>query len=491
MTIQIIEDAQIRTVPGGAGITGQVGVLYQSRVSGKTFRWDPRQGAMVDASLQVPGYRTVLVGDSIIGFNATPTPEGRWSDQGFVKWADVDLGAGLDIVKNAGIAGSTVAGVNQRVSRDVIAFSPQIVIEMCGTNDIAAPLVNGLATPGATVSGLGAPVIAAAVRDTVANIIAQKTAYYTAMLRAGIKVFACCIGPSSDWLGYQHGRDIWAQVTKWQREFCMSNPGMVFVDTATPIIDAQSNASVPKNQGLDNDGLHPFTRSAQAMGYALADALRPHVPTAPYPLFVVDTAGVNNPGGNVIPNTRWTGTGGTIIPGVTVTGAMPDAWQINAVGAGTPPEVTLSKVAHPLIPGAFLLQAEISFAAVAEFQGVELKPIEALAFVDAAAGDLIDWDFEFRIVAANDHARGFNIVMSDLNSGFAPLGEGGYVPNTITLPIAPMPRLGRHVSGRRPYQLATGTAFRFFRVAVYNAVNQAGTITVQLGRLAIRKRVSL
>lgn len=457
--------------------------------------FDPEQGLVLQDNRRVPlnflssGVRTVIVGDSITGFNNTPNSEGRWSDQGYVKWADVDLGARLDIVKNAGIPGQRVADIERRIVPDVIDFNPQMVIELCGTNDLSAPLVNGVNTPGATLNGLGATVIAKAVRDTVAHIIEKKTSYYTAMLKANIKVFACSIGPSSDWLGYQHGRDIWAQVINWQRNFCRDNPGMTFVDIATPMIDSQSAASVPKNQGVDNDGLHPYTRSAQAMGLALANALRDKTPVAPYPLVVVDTAGANNPGGNTVPNTRWTGTGGTIGAGVTVTGTMPDGWQIAGVGTGTAPTATVSKVAHPDIPDAFLLQVAISFSAVATFQGVEVQPIAPLAFSGAAAGDLIDWDFEFRIVSANDFAMGYSMQVTDFDAGFGVLGTFGYIPNVITLPIAPMPRLGRWVSGRRPYQLAPGSSLRYFKVAVYNSANNAGTITFQLGRLAVRKRV--
>jgi lysophospholipase L1-like esterase len=437
------------------------------------------------------GNTTVMCGDSITGFNNTPDANGRWSDQGYVKWADFYLNARLDIVKNAGIPGNTCADLLGRIFTDVIAFNPQYVIELCGTNDLGAPLVNDVRTPGATLNGLGAAVIAQAVKDTVANVIRCKATYYQAMLEAGIKVFACSIGPSSDWLGYQHGRDIWAQVTAWQRSFCLTTPGMTFVDVATPMIDSQSAASVPKNQGVDNDGLHPYTRSAQAMGLALADELDDIVPAVPYPLFVVDSAGTNNPGGNTVPNPRWTGAGGTIGGGVTVTGTMPDAWQIGGVGTGTPPAVTVSKVAHPLVEGAFLLQCAVTFASVATFQGVEVQPIAPLSFFGAAAGDLVDWDFEYRILSADGGALGFSIVTTDFDAGFGVLGTFGYIPNVITLPIAAMPRLGRWVSGRRPYQLAAGTNGRYLKVAVFNSANNPGTITFQLGRLAVRKRVAV
>jgi hypothetical protein len=44
--IQLLQDSEIRTVQGGTGITGRVGVLYQSITTGKSYQWDPVNGIM-------------------------------------------------------------------------------------------------------------------------------------------------------------------------------------------------------------------------------------------------------------------------------------------------------------------------------------------------------------------------------------------------------------------------------------------------------------
>lgn len=431
--------------------------------------------------------RTVIVGDSITQQNNYLVNSGRWSDVGYVAWANTLLGGRLDIVNNAGVNGDRTADVLRRIDADVIRYRPRFVVEMCGTNDMSSPLLGLERVTGLVLVGLGAAAIAKAVKDTVADIIASKTAYYRACLDAGATVFACAITPSSDWLGFQHGRDIWGQVTEWQRRFCQETPGMVFVDTATPMVNPNSPLSLPVNQGVDNDGLHPYARSAQAIGAALADAMEPFIPKVLKPLHAVDAAGANNPRGNVIPNTIWEGSGGTILAGVTVTGTVPNGWQLGASTTGGPaPQVTISKVAHPTIPGAFVLRLAVTFAATTAFQSVELQPINPLAFVNEQAGHEIDWDLEFRIVSADAGALGFSMLMTDFNAAFSVLGTCGYVPNVFTLPIAPMANMGRWVSNRRPYRLGAGTAFRYFKVAVNNSSNATGTITFDLGRLYLR-----
>lgn len=434
--------------------------------------------------------RTVIVGDSITSLNnATPVATGRWSPDGYAVWANIFLGASLDIVANAGVPGDRTLQIRNRFAADVLALSPALIIEMGGSNDIAAPLLDGSRVNGVDLAVLTAPQIAAAVEQTVAEMIANKTAYYAAATATGARVIACAITPSSGWLGFQHARDIWARITKWQRQYCLENPGMLFVDTATPIVDPAAATSVPRNIGVDNDGLHYYHRSAQAVGAAIAAAYRQFLPLSESPLFVVDVAGANNPGGNVIPNSRYTGTGGTIDASVSATGTLPDGWQINGVGGGTNPTVVLSTPDHPTIPGQKVLQVQVTLPSLPTFQGVEVKPINPLAFVGAVAGDLIDWDFEFRIVAANDNALGFTMITEDFNGAFSLLGSFGYIPNVITLPISPMANMGRFASGRRPYALGTGTTFRYFKAVIYNKVNTVGTITFQLGRLQIRKRI--
>jgi hypothetical protein len=47
--IQILSEVEIRSVAGGSGIEGRVGVLYQSGATGKLYRWDPVGKVMVEA----------------------------------------------------------------------------------------------------------------------------------------------------------------------------------------------------------------------------------------------------------------------------------------------------------------------------------------------------------------------------------------------------------------------------------------------------------
>jgi hypothetical protein len=67
--IQVLADSEIRTTSGGTGITGRVGVLYQSISTGKLYRWDPSVGAMLDSGTQGPSIsvgtsRTALASDN-------------------------------------------------------------------------------------------------------------------------------------------------------------------------------------------------------------------------------------------------------------------------------------------------------------------------------------------------------------------------------------------------------------------------------------------
>ena len=71
MSIQIIEPAELRTVAGGSGIVGRVGVIYQVRTTGDSYKWNPATGVMEAMGGAVPGdgilvsaSRTALASDN-------------------------------------------------------------------------------------------------------------------------------------------------------------------------------------------------------------------------------------------------------------------------------------------------------------------------------------------------------------------------------------------------------------------------------------------
>lgn len=91
--------------------------------------------------------RCICLGDSITQNDSAQGAAGLWRmGNGYAETVMRDLGASfkmpLQFVRNAGIAGNTTPQMLARLQTDVLAYAPDVVLLMCGTNDIVAGQTN-------------------------------------------------------------------------------------------------------------------------------------------------------------------------------------------------------------------------------------------------------------------------------------------------------------------------------------------------------------
>lgn len=96
--------------------------------------------------------RVIPFGDSITQ-NGTVFVNGLWQfSNGYPETSIYQAGARFQIIRNAGIAGNTTTQMLARIGTDVLAYSPDVVLMLGGTNDLVSGMTN--AQIAATMSNL-------------------------------------------------------------------------------------------------------------------------------------------------------------------------------------------------------------------------------------------------------------------------------------------------------------------------------------------------
>lgn len=242
------------------------------------------------------GGRTIIIGDSITAYNggkSTSTPAqsfGTYDAKGMWRWASIILDQRIDIIGNSGIGGQTSTQIAARFATDVLAYAPDIVGILAGTNDDAS-------------KGVGQA-------QTIANLKAM----YDAAHAAQIFIVALTIPPTVTSLTGQEAHR--QGVNTWLRQYARSNPGIVLVDLAAAWQDTAASGFVPR-AGYTHDGVHPSMLGATVGGDAIARALQWYLPQ------LIRGVPESSAPGQMLVNGTFPGTGS----------ALPSGWNIGSGSA--------------------------------------------------------------------------------------------------------------------------------------------------------------
>jgi lysophospholipase L1-like esterase len=195
-------------------------VLLQSAEPASAERWEPeiREFEARDREHSPPAGAIVFTGSSSVR-----------------GWESLEQDFKPFVVLNRGFGGSQIADVTRYVDRIVIPYRPSLVVLYAGDNDIA--------------NGRSPEQVAADFRGFVGKV------------RAGlpdVPILYISIKPSpSRWALWPKMKQANALIRLW----CGHNPGLGYVDVATPMLGPDGT---PRAELFQEDGLHLNSR-----GYAL------------------------------------------------------------------------------------------------------------------------------------------------------------------------------------------------------------------------------
>lgn len=212
--------------------------------------------ALKSAFARPAGQSIVLIGDSLTANNggtsiATPVqPLGApYDSKGIFNWANVMLRHAFRVIGNAGIGGQSSSQIAARFSTDVVAYNPDWVFILAGTNDTSSS----------------------------ANTTTHLASMYDQASNAGIRVIACTIPPNTN-AGLTQ-RQWYLTVNRWIREQARVRKGFIMADIGAAIYDTATTWQAISGM-LAADNVHPSPQGAAAMGKIVADAVRAHLPLA-------------------------------------------------------------------------------------------------------------------------------------------------------------------------------------------------------------------
>jgi lysophospholipase L1-like esterase len=235
------------------------------------------------------GQKIILIGDSITSANggiSTATPiqaiANTYDSKGFFNQANVMLGHAFDMIGNAGIGGQTTTQIAARFETDVVAYRPDWVCILAGTNDSSS------------------------ASNTKANLASM----YESAYRNGIRVIACTIPPST---AVQSKREWQLEVNSWITQYARTRPHIIVANIGAALVD--NNTTWQPISGVLSDGTHPNTAGAILAGRMIYEALKNIVPAQN-----IDLAFSNGDLTNLLTNPMLYGTSTTAPTGWSVTG---------------------------------------------------------------------------------------------------------------------------------------------------------------------------
>ena len=172
----------------------------------------------------------------------------------FVNWFQMATGWPLNIVRNAAQSGDVVAGNVRRLSRDIAAYSPDLVIGQ-------APGINDLRS---------------ADNRTEDQIESDLTTLFDGILATGAVLVVGTITPVSSTetdRAYQANMQTVLRVNDWIRRYAASQPAMIVLDHYRHFIDIANTSGLALASRVRADGIHPATKSAILLAKQLIAAL--------------------------------------------------------------------------------------------------------------------------------------------------------------------------------------------------------------------------
>jgi lysophospholipase L1-like esterase len=377
--------------------------------------------------------------------------------RGFWTWAAQLMRQRLTLVTrpgtlNGGVSGQTTAQIATRVKQDAVDLNPGWCHVLAGTNDASG----------------GVP-----LTTTIANL----TAIYDDLSKAGIRIVAGTIAPKSSATTAQL-RAIEA-INTWIRKQGQIRSGFIVADYHARLAGPTGGWRVEGNTAYTADGIHPSSGGALRMGRVLADALNPYLPaTVPFlPTSNIDdgASGATEP--NLLPNSMFTGTTGVV--GAGATGQAPTSWRIDRNGgAADLTGVALSIVARTDgMPGNWW---QITNATTAPFWRIAYTPL-----APPAVGKILQCAVEYELENVTDiRVWRAQVTAFDQAAGFANRGtayDGDPAASDVGVnpfPYSELPAKGIFLTRPMAYPAnATGLTF---------AVDFQGVGTIRLARPMLR-----
>lgn len=187
----------------------------------------------------------ILMGDSITNQNGTFGVSGSyWSYKGYFFWANLRSGGKFNVINEAGVGGDTTAEMLARFATDVLAYKPNYVSILGGTNDISQD---------------------EPVEDTIANL----TAMYTLTKNNGSNLIICTVPPSA-FLDSAARIEKIGIINNFIRNYALTDDSIILCDWWDVLVDVDGKSFIST---LTDDGVHPNYKGAFNMGYKLYNCL--------------------------------------------------------------------------------------------------------------------------------------------------------------------------------------------------------------------------
>lgn len=180
----------------------------------------------------------------------------------WVNWIQMAMGWPLHIVRNAAQSGDTSAGNLRRVARDIVAYSPALVLgHMVGINDRNAD------------GGIG---------KSEDEVVANNTQLFDAILASGAQLCVGTMTPvgSGESRATQANMQYVLRLNKWLMSYARANRGVHVVDHYKHVIDVANATGLGLAARLRNDNIHWATKSVQRVAKDWMPLIQRLVPVA-------------------------------------------------------------------------------------------------------------------------------------------------------------------------------------------------------------------
>lgn len=264
------------TYPAGKRVA-RAGRLWEHKAAGSNSSFVPSEWRYLGRIAGGWGNTAVLLGNSRFALERTTSADASTQQRGAMYWANLFLGARLNIVNYAGVSGDVLTGMATRWETAVAPYVPDMVFLRDAVNDISAgaslaDCQNRYAALFALNRSIGARSIVFTSQPRDANDSARNI--------------------------------ITANLNRWLQS--QTAPDLLVIDVTTPIM---ATASQAWGTNFATDGLHQSRRGAAREGLRIFKALDPIIPArAVLPVIPSDTTT------NLMVNSFCAGTPGTGVP---------------------------------------------------------------------------------------------------------------------------------------------------------------------------------
>ena len=271
--------------------------------------------------------KIILFGDSRTEQNSisplSPQRMTRFSDYGYVAWAQFFSRGNFEIIYNAGIGGNTTAQMLSRFNTDVSPYLPDELWGEGGINDFAV-------TEADTKANL------AAIFD-----LAEANGIYVrwstiSPLETGHKTFNA------------HNVARISNINKWLREQALTRKNFALIDSFSAMIDPLSITGSAKSGMMQTDDhIHQSPKGARFQGKAFADSfLKDHDLIDYLPQFAGDRYSLSTSSKQLFDNPFFTSSGGKNYSSGVVTGTIPANSHVSVSGTWGAGLITSALVAR-------------------------------------------------------------------------------------------------------------------------------------------------